>query len=281
MRPWLANGRTIAGDGRPRIMGVVNVTPDSFSDGGQSSDPATAAARAAELVAEGADLLDLGGESSRPGADPTTLAEELRRVAPALEAIIEGVPVPLSVDTTKPEVARRAIASGAAIINDIGGLRDPEMARVVADSEAGVVLMHMAGTPKTMQLDPKYEDVVTEVYEDLARRADAAARLGIARERIALDPGIGFGKTFAHNLALLRNLSRLASLGYAVLIGTSRKGFLGKITGRPVEARVAASVVSSLSAIASGADVVRVHDVGPMADAVKVWGAVHGWEARP
>ncbi len=281
MRPWQANGRTVAGDGRPRIMGVVNVTPDSFSDGGRWPEPASAADHAARLVAEGADLLDLGGESSRPGSRPVSLDEELRRVLPALEAIAEAVTVPISVDTTKPQVARRALDAGAAIINDIGGLRDPALALVVAESTAGVVLMHMAGTPQTMQADPKYENVVNDVYDSLARQADAAGRFGIARERIALDPGIGFGKTFDHNLALLRNLPRFANLGCALLLGTSRKGFLGMITGRPVDQRVTASVVSSLAALAQGADVVRVHDVGPMADAVKVWSAVHGWEARP
>lgn len=279
MRRWVAKGRLIAGEGRPKILGVINVTPDSFSKDGLGLAPDRAADYAERLISEGADLLDLGGESSRPGADPISLEEELQRVLPALEAITDRLPgVPISIDTTKPEVARQALGVGASIINDITALRDPEMARVVAESDSGAVLMHMAGTPKTMQNRPAYEDVVVEVYDELARLAELARSRGIAADRIAIDPGIGFGKTFSHNLALLRNLARFANLGHAVMIGTSRKGFLGRITGRDVSERATASVVSSLSALISGADVVRVHDVGAMADAIQVWGAIHGWE---
>ena len=281
MTRWEARGRLIvpAGDRAPRVMGVVNVTPDSFSDGGRLPTPEDAAAHAGRLVADGADLLDVGGESSRPGSEPVPLAEELRRVVPAVEAIVAGVAVPVSVDTTRAEVARQAIKAGATIVNDISALvDDPALTRVVADSGAGVVLMHMRGTPRTMQVDPRYGDVVAEVYEFLARRIEAAEAAGIARERIAVDPGIGFGKTFGHNLELLRNLGRFASLGCAVLIGTSRKGLLGTLTGRPVDQRVTASVVSSLAAAVAGASVVRVHDVGPMADAIKVWTALRGWD---
>lgn len=277
---WEARGRLIVpGGGPPRIMGVVNVTPDSFSDGGRLSSPDAAAAHAARLEAEGADLIDLGGESSRPGADVVPLDEEIRRVVPAVEAIVAAVSIPVSVDTVKTEVARLAIKAGAVVINDIAALTgDPAMTRLAADTGAGVVLMHMAGTPQTMQINPRYDDVVAEVYEWLARRVEAVEAEGIPRARIALDPGIGFGKKFAHNLTLLRNLNRFASLGCAVLIGTSRKGFLGRITGRPLDQLSTASAVSALTAAVGGASVVRVHDVGPTADAIKVWTAQHGWD---
>lgn len=277
---WEARGRLIVpGGGPPRIMGVVNVTPDSFSDGGRLSSPDAAAAHAARLEAEGADLIDLGGESSRPGADVVPLDEEIRRVVPAVEAIVAAVSIPVSVDTVKTEVARLAIKAGAVVINDIAALTgDPAMTRLAADTGAGVVLMHMAGTPQTMQINPRYDDVVAEVYEWLARRVEAVEAEGIPRARIALDPGIGFGKKFAHNLTLLRNLERFASLGCAVLIGTSRKGFLGRITGRPLDQLSTASAVSALTAAVGGASVVRVHDVGPTADAIKVWTAQHGWD---
>jgi len=280
MTRWEGRGRLIVPEGEraPRVMGAVNVTPDSFSDGGRRMTPEAAAEHARRLVAEGADLLDVGGESSRPGSEPVPLDEELRRVVPAVEAIAAAVSVPISIDTTKAEVARLALEAGASIVNDISALgADPDLSRVVAGSGAGVVLMHMQGLPRSMQVDPRYDAVVDEVYEFLARRVEAVEALGIPRERVAVDPGIGFGKTFAHNLELLRNLGRFASLGCVVVIGTSRKGFLGALTGRPVDQRVTASVVSSLAAAAAGAAVVRVHDVGPMADAIKVWTALRGW----
>ncbi len=258
-------------------MGVLNVTPDSFSDGGRWIALDDALSQAQRLIADGADLLDIGGESSRPGAEPISVDEELRRVLPVIESLASRVDVPISIDTTKPEVARRALAAGASIINDIGGLRDPDLALVVAQSQAGVVLMHMAGTPRTMQNDPQYDDVVSDIYDYLRRRIEAVEALGVERPRIAIDPGIGFGKTFEHNLDLLKNLDRFATLDCAILVGTSRKGFLGTITGRPVSERATASVVSSLAALVKGASVVRVHDVGPMVDAIKVWSAVHGW----
>jgi dihydropteroate synthase len=280
---WGALGRAIvtpANHGRgPKIMGVVNVTPDSFSDGGRYLGVDAALAHARRLVGEGADLLDIGGESSRPGSDPVSLDEELRRVLPLVEALAAELSVPLSIDTTKAEVARHAIAAGAVVVNDISALAaDPELAGVVAATGAGVVLMHMRGLPRTMQVAPEYGDVVSEVYDFLASRIEAAEAAGILRERIALDPGIGFGKTVDHNLQLLRNLGRFASLGCAVLVGTSRKRFLGTITGRPVDQRATASVVSALAAALGGASVVRVHDVGPMVDAVRVWAAVRGWD---
>ena len=282
MTRWEACGRAIVADGVPKVMGIVNVTPDSFSDGGLAGTLAGAVAHAMHLIAEGADLLDLGGESSRPGAEPVPLDEELRRVIPVVEALTPLVTVPISVDTIKAEVARQALRAGASIVNDIRGLDgDPELSRLVAEAGAGVVLMHMAGTPQTMQVDPCYDDVVQEVRDDLARRIERAEASGIPRERIAIDPGIGFGKTLEHNLELLRNLDRFANLGCALLVGTSRKGFLGTLTGRPVGDRATASVVSSLVAVARGADVVRVHDVGPMVDAIKVWTALVGPKGMP
>ncbi len=268
----------LADDDRPRVMGILNVTPDSFSDGGRWAAIDSAIAHAERMAAEGADLIDLGGESSRPGADLVPLDEELRRVLPVLETLRDRISVPISVDTAKPEVARKAIAEGATVINDIGGLRDPEMVRVVAESDAAVVIMHMAGTPQNMQIDPRYDDVVNEVRESLARSVDIATAAGISRERIAVDPGIGFGKTNQHNLDLLRNLPAFASLGCPLLIGLSRKGFLGEITGRPRDQRVTASVVGSLASAVRGARVLRVHDVGPMVDALKVWNAVMNWD---
>jgi dihydropteroate synthase len=269
---WVLPGHVIR---RPAVMGILNLTPDSFSDGGLAPDLDAAISRAETLVSDGADLLDLGGESSRPGADPVSTDEEIRRVLPVVEALAGRVAVPLSIDTTKPEVASLAMRAGASVINDIRGLLgDDELPRVVAESGAAVVLMHMKGTPRTMQRHPSYADVVTEVYDELARRIDRAESFGIDRPRIAIDPGIGFGKTASHNWELLRNLDRLAGLGCAVLIGISRKRFLGDLTGRDVGERATASVVSSLLAIDLGADIVRVHDIAPMADALKVWSAI-------
>jgi dihydropteroate synthase len=279
MRRWEANGRAIVTDRVPRVMGIVNVTPDSFSDGGTGRASGGAVEHALRLADEGAEILDVGGESSRPGAEPVPLDEELRRVLPVIEALAPRVGVPISVDTTKAEVARRAIAAGASIVNDIQALQgDPALGRVVAEAGAAVVLMHMVGNPRTMQVDPRYGDVVGEVRAALASRIAAAEALGIPRVRIAIDPGIGFGKTLVHNLELLRNLDQFATLGCTVLIGTSRKGFLGTLTGRPVDGRASASVVSSLAAAVKGAGVVRVHDVAAMVDAIKTWTALHGWD---
>jgi len=281
MARWEACGRTILRDDDPipKVMGIVNLTPDSFSEAGRALDPIDSVAHARRLVASGADLLDLGGESSRPGALPVTLDEELRRLVPIVEALSSQVALPISIDTTKAEVASRALAAGATIINDISALgADQQMVDVAACSGAGVVLMHMQGVPHTMQVDPRYNDVVTEIHDFLAYRAEWAESRGIPRERIAIDPGIGFGKTVEHNLQILRNLHRFANLGCVILIGTSRKGFLGSVTGRPVTERAAASVASALAACLRGARVVRVHDVAPMVDAIRVWTAVRGWE---
>ncbi len=280
MVKWVARGETIVGGDEvvPRVMGIVNVTPDSFSDGGLVIGCDETVARATALVADGADLIDLGGESSRPGAEPVSLDEELRRVIPVVKALVPQLKVPISIDTTKAEVARQALGAGAAIINDISALRfEPEMADAIASSGAGVVLMHMRGDPRSMQIDPRYNRVVQEIHDELARRVEWAEARGIPRERIAVDPGIGFGKTRQHNLAILRNIEQFANLGCVILIGTSRKGFLGKLTDRPPAERAMASVVSSLAACVGGARVVRVHDVAMMAEAVKVWSAVRGW----
>jgi dihydropteroate synthase len=274
---WEALGRAIVDGPQPRVMAILNVTPDSFSDGGRAEGLDAALRHAERLVAEGADLLDVGGESSRPGAEPIGVEEELRRVVPVVQALAARFPVPISVDTTKVEVARASLAAGAAIINDIQGLADPELADLVARSGAGVVLMHMAGTPRTMQDNPHYDDVVREVRDDLAAKVARAEAVGIPRARIAVDPGIGFGKTVAHNLALLRDLGKFTNFGCALLIGTSRKGFLGHLTGRPIAERGVASVASALAAAAAGANVVRVHDVGMTVDALRVWEAQHGW----
>jgi dihydropteroate synthase len=283
---WEARGREIVGasDRVPKVMGIVNLTPDSFSDGGLNMNPEGAVAHARRLAGEGADILDLGGESSRPGAEPVSLEAELRRVIPVVEALVREISIPISVDTTKAEVARQSLEAGAAIINDISALEfDPAMAAIAARSGAGVVLMHMRGTPATMQLDMHmhYNDVVAEVYEYLARRIDWAAAHGISHERIAIDPGIGFAKTHHHSFEILRSLRRFESLGCAILIGTSRKGLLGKITGRSLLERGSASAASSLAACLNGARVVRVHDVAPMVDTIKVWTLLQGWGDSP
>jgi dihydropteroate synthase len=258
---------------RPLIMGVVNVTPDSFSDGGRFFGAQQAVEHARILIEEGADILDIGGDSSRPGAEPVGLDEELRRVMPVLEKLA-GLPVPVSVDTCKPEVMRRAIAAGAAMVNDINALREPGTLEAAAESQAAVCLMHMQGKPRTMQQDPHYDDVVSEVAEFLARRVDAALQAGIARERIVIDPGFGFGKKTGHNLELLRSLPRIAGLGQPVLVGLSRKSLFGKITGKPVADRVSASVAAALLAAERGAALVRVHDVAATRDALLVLNAI-------
>jgi len=258
-----------------RIMGVVNVTPDSFSDGGQYLDAAAAIAHGLELEADGAVILDVGGESTRPGAAPVAEDEELRRVIPVIEGLIAaGCPAQLSIDTSKSGVAARALEAGATFVNDVTAFRgDPEIVAVVAEAKAECCLMHMLGTPRTMQVDPRYEDVVDEVKAFLEERMRFAVVHGVAEERIMLDPGIGFGKTVEHNLELLRRLGELVELGRPVVIGTSRKSFLGKITGREVDDRVAATVATNVLAYERGARVFRVHDVAPVHDALMVTAA--------
>ncbi len=257
------------------IMGVLNVTPDSFSDGGRFLDPGAAVAQAEALVAQGADLIDLGAESSRPGSEPVDETEELRRLMPVIEALTPRVAVPLSIDTTKARVAQRALDAGACIVNDISALRfDPDMARVVATTGAGVVLMHMQGTPQTMQRTPQYDDVVSEVRAFLAARMAAAREAGIRPDQILLDPGFGFGKTVTHNLTLLARLDELAALGRPVLAGVSRKAFIGQILAREVGDRLMGTAAAVALAVERGARLVRVHDVGAIRDVVRMTEAV-------
>ncbi|HET7574304.1 MAG TPA: dihydropteroate synthase [Solirubrobacterales bacterium] len=260
----------------PQLMGIVNVTPDSFSDGGLYLDPEAAIAHGRELVAEGADILDVGGESTRPGAQEVPVEEELRRVLPVVEGLA-GAGVPVSVDTSKAAVAAAALDAGAAIVNDVTALRgDPEMAALCAARRPTVILMHMLGDPRTMQDDPRYEDVVVEVRDFLAVRLEAAVAAGIDAERIWLDPGIGFGKAEEHNLELLRRLGELRALGRPLVVGTSRKSFIGKLDGSPAGERAGGSIASSLLAAAEGAGVLRVHDVGELRQALTVAAAVLG-----
>jgi dihydropteroate synthase len=260
---------------RPLIMGVVNVTPDSFSDGGRYLPHESAIAHARSLIEQGADILDIGGESTRPGAAAVTLTEERRRVLPVIEAL-EGCGVPISVDTRKPELMREAIAAGASLVNDIGGAEAPGVLELIKATGAGVCLMHKQGEPQTMQREPQYADVVAEVRAYLADRVAAAVAAGIARESIAIDPGFGFGKTYEHNLALLKHLPSFGALGVPVLAGLSRKQMLGRITGREPQARVYASVAAALFAAEQGARILRVHDVTATRDALAVWWTLSG-----
>lgn len=273
MSAMLRCGRYRLALDRPLVMGVVNVTPDSFYDGGRYADARAAVEHARRLAGEGADLLDIGGESTRPGAAAVAADEELRRVLPVLESAV-ALGVPVSVDTMKPEVMRVVIAHGAAMINDVNALAAPGALETVAESEVGVCVMHMQGDPRTMQAHPSYRDVVHEVGEFLAARAAACLAAGIAADRIVIDPGFGFGKTAEHNLELLRHLDRIAELGYPVLAGWSRKSTLGRITGRPAEERLAASVAAALIAVQRGARIVRVHDVAATRDALAVLAAI-------
>ena len=258
---------------RPQVMGIVNVTPDSFSDGGLAADRTAAIRHCEQLLAEGADLLDIGGESTRPGSMPVSLDEELARVLPVLDAALT-LGCPVSIDTNKPEVMRAVLARGADIVNDINALQAPGALDAVADhAHCGVCLMHMRGDPATMQQRPHYDDVLHEVGEFLDERLRACRSRGVADERIVLDPGIGFGKSVAHNLDLLRRQSELLAFGRPLLVGWSRKSTLGALTGRDVSQRQAASVAAALAALQSGARIVRVHDVAATVDALKVWAA--------
>jgi dihydropteroate synthase len=275
--------RRLLPEGRTAVMGIVNVTPDSFSDGGLHASPAAALAHARQLVAEGADVIDVGGESTRPGSLPVDAATERARVVPVIEALRAETALPISVDTTKAEVAAAALAVGADMVNDVSAGRfDDAMLPLVADRGAAIVLMHMQGVPATMQEAPTYGDVVAEVAAFLGARAVAAQAAGIAADRIWIDPGIGFGKRREHNLALLAGLERLVALGYPVLVGASRKGFLGSLSGEPLGARLASSLAATVLAAAAGARVVRVHDVAAtrsalaIADAVARAGRAHG-----
>jgi dihydropteroate synthase len=257
-----------------RVMGILNTTPDSFSDGGLWADPEHAVARALEMVAEGADIIDVGGESTRPGAQSVGFTQELDRVIPVVEGIVRQSDVTVSVDTSKPEVMEAAIAAGAGMINDVLALRQDGAMGAAARLGVPVCLMHMQGNPRDMQANPRYTDVVREVEDFLLQRARACEAAGIARNRILVDPGFGFGKTLEHNLALFRALPRLCGSGYAVLVGVSRKSMLGALTGKPVGERLAGSLAAAVLAARSGAAVVRVHDVAETVDALKVMGAL-------
>jgi len=270
---WRCRDRVFALDGDPLVMGVLNVTPDSFSDGGLFSDPTAAADRARQMVAEGADIVDVGAESTRPGARPVSAQEQWRRLEPVLRAL-DGEDLCLAVDTAHAEVARQALARGARIVNDVSALGDPEMAPLAAATGAGVVLMHMRGTPATMQRDPRYADVVDDVRSALATRVDAAARSGVAREAVAIDPGIGFGKTLEHNLRLIARLDALSELGRPVLVGLSRKSFIEKLLGLPLEERLEAGLAAAAIAVFCGARIVRTHDVRASVRAVRMAGAL-------
>ncbi|MFN3302455.1 MAG: dihydropteroate synthase [Roseateles sp.] len=265
---------------RPRVMGIVNVTPDSFSDGGRHDDTRAAIAHCERLIAEGADLLDIGGESTRPGAPHVDAASEWARIADVLAAAVT-LGVPVSVDTYKPAVMRRALDAGVDVINDVQALQQPGALAAVAGSGAGVCLMHMRGEPASMMALAAYDDVVAEVGDFLAQRAQAALAAGIPADAIALDPGYGFAKTSVHNLQLLAGQQRLAGLGYPLLVGWSRKRTLGEITGRPVDQRLPASLAAALRAVSAGAKVIRVHDVAATVDALKVWAAVDAAKITP
>jgi len=270
-------GATLLDLAQPRIMGVLNRTPDSFSDGGRFTGLDAALAQVERMVREGADLLDVGGESTRPGADEVSVQEELDRVLPLMEGIRARFPTPISIDTSKPEVMRAAAAAGAAMINDVYALRRPGALEAAAASGVSLCLMHMQGEPRTMQREPHYGDVTLEVKAFLQDRAQAALDAGVPRDRILLDPGFGFGKNLQHNLTLLRRLPELAALGYPLLVGLSRKSMIGTLLGgKSVEERMQGSVAAALVAVQNGASILRVHDVGPTLDALRVMSAIRG-----
>ena len=272
---WHIRGRVIEFGCRPLVMGIVNVTPDSFSDGGHFIDPHRAVDHALQLVGEGADILDIGGESTRPGAEPVPLDEELRRVVPVITELSSRADIPISVDTMKPEVARQCLDAGAAIINDVSGFRNPAMIALAVDYRPGLVVMHMRGLPPTMQNQPQYRDVVGEIAAFFDDRLTKLSEAGVAREAITLDPGIGFGKTLDHNLEIIANLGSFCRFGRPVCLGVSRKGFIGKICGREKRDRLAGSLAIAAFAAARGqAQLLRVHDVAPTRDAAVLLDAI-------
>jgi len=260
---------------RPAVMGILNITPDSFSDGGVFLSPQKAVAQALRMAEEGAAIIDIGGESTRPGAQPVTAREEIDRVVPVISAVRDKTILPVSIDTSKPEVMRAAVAAGAGFINDVRALRGEGALEAAAELNVPVCLMHMLGEPRTMQDDPRYADVVGEVRDFLRERRDACMNAGIPAARIVIDPGFGFGKTLEHNLELLRGLKKLQSLGAPILAGLSRKSMIGKALGLPVERRLHASVALAVMAVQNGARIVRVHDVGPTVEALRMWTAVY------
>jgi dihydropteroate synthase len=260
--------------GTPVVMGVLNVTPDSFSDGGDFLDPEDALRHAQRMAAEGAAIIDVGGESTRPGAEPVEAADELRRIIPVIRALTSGLDLPVSVDTSKPEVMEAALAAGASMINDVLALQEPGALEAVSGSRAAVCLMHMQGRPRTMQADPVYQDVVDDVHHFLSERVRACETAGIDRSRLVIDPGFGFGKTLEHNLALLAALEEFTRDGLPVLAGLSRKSMIGALTGRPLGQRLAGSVALAAIAVGHGASIVRAHDVAATVDAIRIAAAV-------
>ena len=268
---WLCRGQRVSLQ-RPQVMGILNCTPDSFSDGGLDADAEQATIRGLEMVQAGASIIDVGGESTRPGSKRVSAEEECQRILPVISALAQRSSVLISVDTMKASVAQAAMAAGAHVINDVSaGLADPELLHVVQETGAGVVLMHMKDNPETMQRNPAYQDVVGEVHAFLMERAQCCEKLGIAKESIAIDPGIGFGKTTEHNLVLLAHAERLVDTGYPVLIGASRKRFIGDLTGRAVHDRLGGSLAAAASALQAGVQLIRVHDVQESCDLVQVW----------
>ena len=278
---WDLGARKLALAAPPLVMGILNVTPDSFSDGGLHSTPSAATDLALQMAADGADLIDIGGESTRPYSDPVGEQEELDRVMPVIEALAGRLPVPISIDTSKAAVAEAAVAAGAEVINDVTGLQgDRRMLRVAADAGVGVCVMHTQGTPQTMQDDPRYGDVVAEVRDYLIQRREACVGAGIAADSICLDPGIGFGKTHEHNLALIRAVDQFAQLGSPILIGHSRKGFIGRVLGDKQADPAAGTLGVSLAVAAAGAHVIRVHDVKLTVQALRLFRAAGGLDQR-
>ena len=277
IQSWQLARRTLSFAQRPLVMGILNVTPDSFSDGGKHNAPAAACDVALQMQADGADIIDIGGESTRPYSDVVDAAEELDRVLPVIQQLSKQLTIPISIDTSKACVAKAAIDAGAEIINDVTGLEgDKEMPGIARESDAGVVVMHMQGTPQTMQDDPKYQNVVEDIFRYLKQRAQYCLDHGIKAERICLDPGIGFGKTHEHNLTLLQNTSRFTDLNHPILIGHSRKGFIGKLLGDREADRTVATVGVTLAVAAAGAHIVRIHDVKPTVDALTLFRASGG-----
>ncbi len=275
MRTWSFRERVLELDAQAVIMGIVNVTPDSFSDGGRYLGPDAAIAHGLEMIRQGAEILDIGGESTRPGAEPVSLDEERRRVLPVIEGLRTASDIALSIDTSKAALADEALSAGAKIVNDVTAGSDPAMASIVAKHKAGVILMHMQGTPRDMQDDPRYGDVVADIIAALKLRIDAFIAAGVDADQIAIDPGIGFGKTFEHNIEILRRLPEFLSLGRPICLGVSRKGFIGQITGRPRHERVVGSAAIAAYCLAHGAaHVVRVHDVPEHRDTVRIMAAL-------
>jgi dihydropteroate synthase len=260
---------------RPAVMGILNVTPDSFSDGGVFLSRESAIAHARRMANEGADIIDVGGESTRPGAQPVSAQEEMDRVVPVIEALRENISLPISIDTSKPEVMCAAVAAGAGFINDVRALRDEGALEAAASLEVPVCLMHMQGEPRGMQENPRYRDVLSEIGDFLRARLQAAQAAGIPAQRLVIDPGFGFGKTLEHNLELLHGLKKLQSLGAPILVGLSRKSLIGKALGLPAEGRLQASVALALMAVQNSARIVRVHDVGPTVETLRMWSVVY------